>query len=168
MTIYLVGFMMAGKTSVGRHVALELGRPFVDLDQRIEQRAGRSVADIFRELGEERFRDLEEQALRSIAGDPVVVATGGGAPERAQSRDLMLKTGFVLWLRSEFAVIWIRGRGGSDVRPLWQNEENLHKLFERRQPLYSFAHRSVDAASGSVPEIAHQIASIAREREMRR
>ena len=91
--LVLTGFMGAGKTTVGRQLAAELGWLFVDLDERISERSGLSVAQIFAELGEARFRRLESAALASaLRRDRVVLALGGGAPETLTNRLLLEQT----------------------------------------------------------------------------
>ena len=106
--LYLVGYRGTGKSTVGRMVAAELGRPFVDLDERIEADSGMSIAGIFAGEGEAGFRDRESAALAEVAGLPSVIATGGGIILREENRRLLKATGFVVWLQASAEAIWER------------------------------------------------------------
>ncbi len=98
--IYLIGFMGAGKTSVGRLLASMLGYQFVDIDGFIEQNEGRSIADIFKENGEEYFRELEAVYLRSndLQASKVIIATGGGTPCFHHNMNWMKEQGITIML----------------------------------------------------------------------
>src|SRR5258708_18905042 len=89
--IVLVGFMGAGKTTLGRDAASRLGREFLDLDRAIEERAGKTIAELFEERGEVGFRKIEEHAARVALspGEPMVVSLGGGAVASAATRELL-------------------------------------------------------------------------------
>ena len=100
--IVLVGFMGSGKTSVGRVLARKLRYRFEDMDERIEQRTGRTVARIFREDGEEAFRELEREEALALSSLPRrVVATGGGAFTRLATRQLLQQGALTVWLRCD-------------------------------------------------------------------
>jgi len=144
--IFLTGFMGAGKTTVGRLLAARLEVPFVDLDEEIERRTGRSIPEFFAAGAEEAFRALEREVLEEIAGrDPVVVAVGGGTlvePERlarAKSR------GLVVWLNPAFATLVGRmtPRGKSD-RPLFRDEASAFELYRARLAAYRLADLTID------------------------
>ena len=116
--IYLIGFMGAGKSSVGRRLASRLGLPFGDLDREIEQRAGSTVAEIFTESGEERFRAIESETLRSLAEKPrMVIACGGGVVISDENRAVLKRTGTVLYLKVDAAEALAR-IGDKRTRPL--------------------------------------------------
>src|SRR5262245_11334435 len=101
--VYLIGFMGAGKTTIGRRLARKLGWKFIDLDREIEQRDGRKIADIFRESGEPHFRDLEHAQLKKIScADRAVIALGGGAYIETPNRTLANETGLTVWLKVSF------------------------------------------------------------------
>ena len=97
--IFLVGFMAAGKTTVGRELAATLAFDFIDLDEYIEKQTGKSVRDIFAEMGEAHFRQLERQAIiESRNWQQTIVALGGGAYVDEQNRALLRDIGKTIWL----------------------------------------------------------------------
>ena len=108
--LYLVGYRGTGKSTVGRLLADALDRPFVDLDERIETDAGRSITAIFADEGEAGFRYREMAALRAAAGMNSIVATGGGVVLREENRRVLKSTGFVVWLQAPAAILWERIR----------------------------------------------------------
>ncbi len=149
--VALVGLMGVGKTSVGRRLAAHWGAPFVDADAEIETAAGRSVSDIFAELGEPAFRDGERRVIaRLLEGAPVVLATGGGAFAQADTRALLLARALVVWLRADPAVL-ARRCAKRDTRPLLRGRDPLEVLTDMaaaRHPLYAQAHLVVDTGEG--------------------
>ncbi|MDO8964720.1 MAG: shikimate kinase [Coriobacteriia bacterium] len=99
-SVFLIGFMGAGKTTVGRMVAERLGLPFIDLDELVERREESTVAAIFEGLGEHGFRAAERAALLAVAAGPeAVVACGGGVVTDTDSRTLLSRSGAVVYLR---------------------------------------------------------------------
>ena len=167
MRILLTGFMGAGKTSVGRRLAANLGWPFIDLDEEIERIAGESVREIFEHVGEGRFRELEARVLdESMWPDPVVVATGGGTLTFPRNLAAARSAGLVVWLNPEFATLTRRvgGRGKED-RPLFRDEATVLALYRERLPAYAVADLKVDIAPGeSVEEVAARIGLLVAER----
>lgn len=167
MRILLTGFMGAGKTSVGRRLAANLGWPFIDLDEEIERFAGESVREIFEHVGEGRFRELEARVLdESMRPDPVVVATGGGTLTFPRNLAAARSAGLVVWLNPEFATLTRRvgGRGKED-RPLFRDEATVLALYRERLPAYAVADLKVDIAPGeSVEEVAARIGLLVAER----
>ncbi|MFQ5381110.1 MAG: shikimate kinase, partial [Dehalococcoidia bacterium] len=138
--VFLVGLSGSGKTTVGRKLARRLDWEFVDTDEEIEARAGRSVASIFADDGEDAFRDLEANVLRDVAARAgTVIATGGGAPLRGSNREV-LAGGLVIWLdiTPRGAERRLAAAGGADTRPLLSGGAGpkLEALFERRRHLY--------------------------------
>ncbi len=100
--IYLTGYRGSGKTSVGKLLGKKLARPVIDLDDRIEETASRSIREIFETEGEVGFRDRETAALRVVISEmPSVVSLGGGAILRAENRRLIAATGFCIWLKAD-------------------------------------------------------------------
>lgn len=144
----IVGFMGTGKTTVGRLAAQRLGRAFVDLDARIVATAGRSIPEIFQDVGEPGFRQMELSALRAALDEPdTVVATGGGAACRQPNLDLMLEKGRVVALFAPVEEILARtGRGSG--RPMLDDDEDpahaARRLMAEREPYYRRAHLKID------------------------
>jgi shikimate kinase/3-dehydroquinate synthase len=134
--IALIGFMGAGKTTLGRRLADLLGRPFLDLDQEIEQATRRSITDIFRREGEAAFRAVEaKQALDALrARPPAVLALGGGAVESSDIRDALRDHAVTAFLDVDVDEAW--GRVQRTDRPLAQSLEQFRELHRRRRPLY--------------------------------
>lgn len=136
--ILMTGFMGAGKTTVGRELARRLELPFADLDAEIEAAAGRSIAAIFAESGEEAFRELERATARQVlsGAESRVVAAGGGFPERAENRAIVRETNtLVLHIASDFDTMWPR-IAGDPARPLARDRAAAAALHARREPLY--------------------------------
>jgi shikimate kinase len=130
--------MGAGKTAVGLRLAGRLRLPFVDLDQEIETRAGRTIGELFRDRGEAAFRALESEILEDVSrGRRSVVATGGGVIERPQNLAAMLRSGRVLWLNVPFDTLLDRLARGGDERPLFQSPEQAHRLYRSRLAAYA-------------------------------
>ena len=133
--IVLVGFMGAGKTTVGRLLAAKLGRPFIDSDQVIEERAGMPIRQIFADAGEPAFRELEHSVVAGLlAGPDAVLALGGGAPGHPATRAL-LAVAPVVYLRVGYAEAMSRV-GGDRGRPMLARPD-VPGLYARRQALYA-------------------------------
>ena len=133
--IVLVGFMGAGKSTVGSLLAARLGLPFTDSDQVIEQRAGRPVRQIFAEDGEPAFRALEHQVIAELLdGPPIVLALGGGAAEHPGTRE-KLDGAQVVYLHVSYEQALLRV-GGDRGRPLLARPD-LAATYRRRLPLYA-------------------------------
>ena len=163
-SVYLVGFMCSGKTTVGRLLARELEWRFIDLDELIADRAGATVAEIFSDRGEDEFRRLESDALAGIAGTRAVVATGGGIVLSPSNRRLLRETGFVLWLRAELALLLERARTQQHAeRPLWRDEGTLAVMLRHREPFYELADKVFDTAREEPQMVARTLACAVRE-----
>jgi shikimate kinase len=162
--VFLLGFMGAGKTSIGQALARRLRWRFVDLDQRIEMQEGRTIAEIFARSGEDAFRRIETAVLRQLLaelgqGPPLVVALGGGAPLRKENADLLATCGAPqVFLDAPYEVVRQRCNGTVAARPLLQEEEAARLLYESRRPHYLKAQLRVDTASRSVEQAAADIA----------
>ena len=162
--VFLLGFMGAGKSSVGQALARRLGWRFVDLDQRIEMREGRTIAEIFARSGEDAFRGIETAVLRELLaelgrGSPMVVALGGGTPIREENAALLASCGAPqVFLDAPFEVVRRRCGETAPARPLFQEEEQARLLFESRRPHYLKAQLRVDTASRSAEQTAVHIA----------
>ena len=161
--------MGSGKSCVGRALARRLGWPFLDLDQRIEQRAGRTVAQIFREEGEPSFRRMEHDELRNVllnSPHPQVVALGGGAFAQAENAALLAAHGAdSVFLDAPAEVLWQRCLDDPQERPLRQTFEQFDALYRARRPHYLSATRCIDSANQSVEQIASELASLVQAGE---
>ena len=166
--VVLVGFMGSGKTSVGRVLARRLGYRFEDMDRRIEERTGRTVADIFRDDGEEAFREMEHeeaQALAALTGR--IVATGGGTFTRSATRALLQEGALTVWLRCDLERILARVPADGS-RPLAGNRGIMRALLAEREPSYRMADVAVDASAGTPREVADRIVGLVEGRGRKR
>lgn len=154
----LVGFMGAGKTSVGRALASRLGLPFFDADEQIEGAEGMSVARIFETRGEPGFRAIESEVVqRLLEGEPAVIAVGGGAVESGSNRDL-LGDATVVYLELD-AQEALRRIGDPSSRPMLRLHDPA-ELLARRRPLYEgLADLSVSVAGRSVEDVVDEVLS---------
>jgi shikimate kinase len=145
-SIVLVGMMGAGKSTVGRRLSARLGLPFLDADAEIEAAAGMSIPDIFETRGEPDFRDGEVRVIaRLLDSGPAVLATGGGAFMRQETRDRIRDKAVSLWLKVDSDVIMRRLKRRSD-RPLLKNadpEATVERLISEREPVYGQADLTV-------------------------
>lgn len=155
--VYLVGFMGAGKSTVGKALADRLDWRFEDVDQRIERHEGKDIPAIFRQSGEPYFRALERQALVDLLPvRGVVVATGGGTPVDPANRALMDRDGAVAWLDAPFATIVSRVPADGR-RPLAANRADMERLYNDRRAAYAEAHARFDVSRASVDAIVDQL-----------
>ncbi|MCX7599542.1 MAG: 3-dehydroquinate synthase [Armatimonadetes bacterium] len=158
--IFLVGFMAAGKTTVGRLLASETGLPLVDTDELIEAQVGRPISEIFATDGEQAFRDLESDVLAQVAaGPPALVATGGGIMERPANVDVMRRSGSIVWLRVSAEEVLARTEGDA-TRPLLSVPDRMaraRELLARRDPLYAQADIVVDTSGRPPRQIAREV-----------
>jgi shikimate kinase len=154
--IVIVGFMGAGKTTVGRLLAAKLGLPFADSDQVIEEQAGRPIRRIFAENGEPTFRELEHGVIASLLDSPdMVLALGGGAASHPVTRSLLAAVP-VVYLRVGFAEAMSRV-GGDRSRPMLARPD-VQAVYEERQALYaSVATLTVDTDGRPPDEIARAV-----------
>jgi shikimate kinase/3-dehydroquinate synthase len=150
-SIVLVGMMGAGKTSVGRRLAGQLGLPFVDADSEIEAGAQMTVPEIFERFGEPYFRDGERKVVARLLGEgQKVLATGGGAYMHESTRRRIAETSVSIWLKPDVEVLMRRVRKRSN-RPLLQTanpEETLRRLLRERAPIYGLADLTIEPRDG--------------------
>jgi len=141
-SVVLVGMMRAGKSTIGRRLSARLGLPFFDADAEIEAAAGMSIPDIFESRGEADFRDGEVRVIaRLLDGGPAVLATGGGALMRKETRDRIRDKAVSIWLKADVDIIMRRVKRRSD-RPLLQTadpEATVGRLIREREPVYQQA-----------------------------
>ena len=150
--IYLIGFMGAGKSSVGMILAQQMGVPFVDLDAVIEAGQGATIHQIFDQAGEPFFRQIEHAALVEVVRkSPCVIALGGGTFVQKANLDLIMATrGTTIWLDCPIEELWQRC-SGMDNRPLFRDHESFSVLYNQRLPYYRQAEFRI-ATSGRSPE----------------
>jgi shikimate kinase len=152
--LILTGFMGAGKSTVGAILARELGWQFIDLDDVIEASSKRTVAEIFREHGEEEFRRRERQAVEQLSNqEQIVLALGGGAVEDVSTRTLLIHPpeNCLVFLEAPLPELLARCTTEGKVRPLLAAPESLTARHNRRLPYYRTAHITV-ATTGLAPE----------------
>lgn len=147
-TVVLVGMMGAGKTAVGKALAVALHVPFLDSDAEIERAANMSIAEIFERDGEAFFRDRETQVIdRLLADECGVLSTGGGAFLAQRNRELISRKGVSVWLKVDLPILWSRVKH-KDTRPLLRTANpysTLRDLFDARVPVYEQADLCVEA-----------------------
>lgn len=155
--VYLVGFMGAGKTSVGRCLAELLGWTFIDLDEEIEKQEDTPIREIFRRRGEPCFREIERGQLERVSRlSAIVVALGGGAFCSDDNQAIVRSTGVSVWLNAPIELLYARCAGDA-ARPLFTTREEMESLLRNRLPLYQKADYVLDMASLSVDAAAERI-----------
>lgn len=146
LRIFLVGYMGAGKTTAGRELAKELGLDFIDLDHFIQARFQKTVGQIFQDVGESEFRNIERNMLREVGEfENVVISTGGGTPCFFDNMEYMNQAGTTIYLKSNAKALSDRLNTCKEKRPLIKdkNEEELYifvvENLHKREPFYSQA-----------------------------
>jgi shikimate kinase len=151
-SLVLVGMMGAGKSTIGRRLATRLAMPFVDADTEIELAAGMTIPEIFETHGEPHFRDGEARVIaRLLSGGPIVLATGGGAMLREETRARIRERAISIWLKADADVILRRVKRRAD-RPLLQTADpaaTIERLIAEREPVYQLA--DITISSRDVP-----------------
>jgi 3-dehydroquinate synthase len=159
--VVLVGYMGAGKSTVGRLVAQALGWDFVDTDALIVEQSGQPIPDLFAQ-GEPHFRRVERQAIGSLMGrDRLVVAVGGGAVTDDETRSLLAALGPLVWLDAPVDTLWRRA-GRDPGRPLSLDEAAFRARYETRRPRYAEVPLRLDTGTLSAQEAAQQLATVLR------
>jgi len=160
--IYLVGFMAAGKTTVARALAARLGWRAEDIDELIEARERRTIAEIFARQGEAYFRGVEREILHLLLPlRHAVVATGGGTFMDPDNRAAINLDGISVWLDVPFEVVLSR-LPADGRRPLAADRAQMERLFALRQAAYAQAHLRIDARQAPAEEIAERIMDFLR------
>jgi shikimate kinase len=158
--IYLVGFMGTGKTEVARLLAGKLRRPYLDMDEMIQNRQKMPIAEIFKSKGEAYFRQLEKEIVRELsAKDQLVVACGGGAFVDKDNIEKLKKSGTVICLTSTPETI-LKRTSRYKSRPLINVQDpkgRIEKLLKKRASSYAQAHHVIDADQLTVEETAQEI-----------
>ena len=155
--IVLVGLMGAGKTTLGRRIAPELGLPFIDSDSEVEKAAGCTIGEIFKNSGEKIFRDVERRVmLRLLSKSPAVIGSGGGSFMDVDTRNLIRKKGTSIWLRADLELLYRRAMRRTH-RPLLNNDDpknTLMRLMEERHAVYQKADLIFDVTEDSPDKMA--------------
>jgi shikimate kinase len=158
--IFFVGFMAAGKSTVGRVLARKLDFQFIDLDDRIEAQAQKRVRDIFAEMGEAHFRQLEREAIQACGElKNTIIALGGGAYIAEENREILRRIGTTIWLDCSLEVCLSRIIADGS-RPLAKSEEEMRELLNKRLPAYSQANIRLPVDEKSAEQIAEEIIEI--------
>jgi shikimate kinase len=163
--VFLIGFMGAGKSTVGQHLARHKGWRFTDLDRLIEEQEGRTIAAIFQKSGEAVFRKLETEHLQRLLAEPRsplphIVALGGGAYAREENaRMIRAAGGVVIFLDAPMEELLRRCRAelNAHVRPNLQDEKIFRRLYEERMAHYARANVRIDTMGRQVEEVAHEV-----------
>ncbi len=160
--VLITGFMGAGKTSVARLLAARLGWDFADSDHLLEAQTGQTIAAIFETQGEPAFRDLEAAAVReSVTRHHLVLALGGGALEKRETRDLLasLPDSVLIFLDAPLDVLVSRcsGQAHAPVRPVLADRARLEDRWTTRLPWYRQAHLTVNTAGCTPNEVVENI-----------
>jgi len=160
--VVLVGYMGAGKTSVGQELAQRLHWKFVDLDDVISARTGRRIAEIFEQSGETEFRRLETEALGAVLGglkSPTVLSIGAGAFVQSENRRLLRSAaGRIVFLNGSPETLMERCRQHGARRPMFQDENQFRQLYESRRNSYMKADLCIDTTRLTIGEVAVEVA----------
>ena len=159
--IFLVGYMGAGKTTIGRELSKKLGFEFIDTDIYIENRFHKSINDIFATMGEEKFRQIETNILNEVSDfENVIISTGGGTPCWGNNMQVMKEKGTVVFLNPDLDELTYRLNLVKATRPLLKDKSKeemrgfIEKMLSSRIPFYSQAHITV---SGDLEHGAEEI-----------
>jgi shikimate kinase len=167
-SIVLVGLMGAGKSTVGRRLAREIGAPFIDSDTAIAEAAECSISDIFEIYGETMFRDLEQRVIIRLLSDvPQVIATGGGAFMNPEIRAEIKAKALSLWLRADINVL-VERVSRRNTRPLLEGGDKraiLTRLMNDRGPVYNMADIVVDNNINDHDKVVEEILKQLKERK---
>jgi len=162
LAVALIGFMGAGKTTVGQELAARLGWRFADLDQLIEAREQRTVEQIFREDGEAEFRRMESLAVRDVVGSlkqgSLVLALGGGAFIEPRVQECLRRAQIpAVFLDAPVVELFRRCERPGVERPLRRDQEQFRKLYEQRRPEYLKAAVCIETAGKQIVDVAKEI-----------
>ena len=160
--------MGAGKSAIGKRLAVRLGLPFVDADDEIERAAGCSIAEFFERFGEAEFRAGERRVIaRLLDRPPLVLSTGGGAYIHPETRALMRTRALTVWLRAELDVLYerVRRRGHRPLLRQGEPRDVLARLMEQRYPIYAEADIVVDSTAQPADRTTEQVIAALRSHQ---
>lgn len=174
MNVFLIGYRGCGKTTAAQHLAARLGWPWVDADEALELRAGKSIKQIFADEGEPAFRDLESAIVAELAArDQQVVSLGGGAVLRTENRAALAGRGFIVWLKAlpeSLAARIAADATTAERRPNLTAQggiDEIRTLLDKRAPLYAeLADLAIDTDRLSPEAVAERIAAEMQERKL--
>jgi shikimate kinase len=150
--IYIVGFMGAGKTTVGRELASRIEAPFFDLDELVEAAEKMSVKDIFAAQGEPYFRKRERDLLRSTKHlEKAVIATGGGTFTFDENIQFIQSEGLSVYLSASYSLLRTRVGDKAAERPLFRDDATAHELYANRMRYYRMADVTIDIREEETP-----------------
>ncbi len=159
--LYFIGMMGAGKGTLSRAVARQLGWMWMDTDACVERQSGMAIKEIFDRLGEVAFRSLEQECIRqTLLHANSVIACGGGAPCFFDTMDLLLSSGTVVYLNADIGTLLEHLERNTEKRPLLSVKDvrgQLSNLLTSRDPVYRRAHLTIDTSAKSVDEICTEI-----------
>lgn len=167
MNIVLIGMRGSGKTTIGKLLAKRLGKQFIEMDELIVQRLGQSIPEIVQRYGWQKFRDVEEEITREVAGwDNVVNATGGGVVTREENIRELKQKGKLVWLKANTDTL-LRRIGNDQSRPSLTGKsprEDMEAVLAERSPIYQRVADFIVDTEGKMPEeIAEAIANLYTE-----
>ena len=162
--VILIGMMGAGKSSIGKMLAAHIGAHFIDSDTEIEKAAKMTIPEIFKLHGESYFRDGEKRVFkRLLEGQPAIIAAGGGAFAYTPTREIILESGFSIWLKVNRETLIRRVSKRPEKRPLLAKgniEQTISRLMEERYPVYAEADIMVESDDGKRPQTVKVISEI--------
>lgn len=164
-TVALVGLMGAGKSAIGKRLAMRLALPFVDADEEIENAAGCTISEFFERYGEVEFRAGERRVIsRLLEGPPHVLSTGGGAYIDEETRALMRRKAITVWLRADLDVLYerVRRRGHRPLLRQGEPREVLERLMQQRYPIYAEADIVVESTAQPAERTTEQVVEALR------
>ena len=163
-SVILIGMMGAGKSSIGKMLAAHIGAQFIDSDTEIEKAAKMTIPEIVKLPGEASFRDGEKRVFkRLLEGPPAIIAAGGGAFNHAPTREIILKSGFSVWLKVNRETLIRRVSKRPEKRPLLAQgdiEQTITRIMDERYPVYAEADIVVESDDGERPETVKVISEI--------
>jgi len=168
MNIVLIGYRGTGKSAVGELLALRLKMPCIGMDAEIVKRAGMSIPEIVEKYGWQKFRDMESEEARELAGlDNIIVDTGGGVVERPENIEALKTNSIIIWLKASVDAIVSRIQGDTERPALTAGKtftEEIAEVLERRVPKYkSAAQYEIDTDESTPEQVADRIIEIWKE-----